>query len=61
MKTDLYTKVVLTVIAACLFLIVCQKSPLIREAQAEGQMHVWIDVSNAYALQFAGPLAVKGQ
>ena len=61
MKTDLYTKVVLTVIAVCLFLIVIQKSPLISQAQAQGQTHVWIDGSNGFALQFAGPIAVKSQ
>jgi hypothetical protein len=63
MKIDLYTKAVLTVIAACLFLLVIQKSPLISEARAQGQgqTHVWIDGSNSYALQFAGPIATKQQ
>ena len=61
MKPDLYTKVVLTVIAACLLLIVCGKSPLISTAQAQGQMHVWIDGANGFALQYAGPIAVKSQ
>ncbi len=59
MKTDLYTKVVLTVIAVCLFLIVIEKSPLISEAQAQGQTHVWIDGSAAYSLSYAGPIEVK--
>ena len=61
MKTDLYSKVVLTVIAVCLLRIAAEKSPLISEAQAAatGQMHVWIDGSNAYALTYAGPIAVK--
>jgi hypothetical protein len=60
MKTDLYTKVVLTVIALCLLLSVVQKSTVISEAQAQsGPVHVWIDGSQSFALQFAGPLAVK--
>jgi hypothetical protein len=61
MKTDLYTKVVLTIIAVCVCLIVIQKSPLIGDAQAQQQqqVHVWIDGSNSYSLQYAGPIAVK--
>jgi hypothetical protein len=59
MKTDLYTKAVLTVIAVCLFLIAIQKSSLIGEARAQGQTHVWIDGANSYALQHAGPIATK--
>lgn len=61
MKIDLYTKVVLTVIAGCLLLIAVKRSPLIREAQAQQEMHVWIDGSNAYSLQYAGPIAIKSQ
>jgi hypothetical protein len=59
MKIDLYTKAVLTVIAVCLFLLVIQKSPLIGEARAQGVAHVWLDGSNSFALQFAGPIATK--
>jgi hypothetical protein len=59
MKTDLYTKAMLTVIAVCLCLLVVQRTPLISEAHAQSQVHVWLDGSNAYSLQFAGPLAVK--
>lgn len=63
MKTDLYTKAVLTVIAVSLLLIAVQKTPLMREAhaQGQGQVHVWIDGSNAYSLNYAGPIAVKAQ
>jgi len=61
MKTDLYTKAVLTIIAVCLFLIVIQKSPLIgdAEAQQQQQVHVWIDGANSFSLQWAGPIAIK--
>jgi hypothetical protein len=59
MKTDLYTKVALTVIALCLLLNLATKSTLISEAQAQQQMHVWIDGSNSYSLQYAGPISVK--
>jgi len=60
MKTDLYTKAVLTMIAVCLPLNLVTRSTLISEVQAQQQqMHVWIDGSNSYSLQFAGPIAVK--
>jgi hypothetical protein len=59
MKTDMYTKVILTVIAVCLALIAFQKSSLIPEAHAQQQVHVYIDGASSYALQFAGPLQVR--
>jgi hypothetical protein len=59
MKIDLYTKAVLTVIAVCLFLLVIQKSPLISDAQAQGPTHVWLDGSNGYSLQYAGPITTR--
>jgi hypothetical protein len=61
MKADIYTKVVLTVIALCLLRIAAYNSPLISKAEAQGtgQVHVWIDGSNGYALEYAGPIAVK--
>jgi hypothetical protein len=61
MRPDLYTRVVLTIIAVCLLLSVIQRSPVMSDAMAQQQqrVHVWIDGSNSFALQFAGPLQVK--
>ena len=47
MKTDLYTKVVLTIIAACLLGLVFRDTPIVTTAQAEtateAPIHVIID------------------
>lgn len=59
---DRYTKSVLTVIAVCLLLLVAEN--MLRPAHAQlnsGPQHVIVDSVAAYALQFAGPLAVHSQ
>ena len=44
MKTDLYTKIVLTVIAACLLGLVFRDAPVVTNAFAQAnQTHVFID------------------
>jgi hypothetical protein len=58
MKTDFYTKAILTIIAICLLSIVLRENALIGAAHAQSQAHVVVDSASAYALQFAGPLHV---
>ncbi|KAA3504591.1 hypothetical protein DXM27_05095 [Rhizobium rhizogenes] len=56
---DRYTKLVLTVIAGSLVMLVIQGAqPEPANAQT-GQVHVVVDRVAPFALQFAGPLAVK--
>ncbi len=60
--TDRYTKCVLTVIAVALTIIAGQETLKPASAIAQsGPVHVFIDGANAFAFQFAGPLAVKAQ
>jgi hypothetical protein len=50
---DLYTKAVLTVIAACLVCIVLRDSPLVKQAFAQsGPVHVIVDSVSQFAFQF---------
>src|SRR5258705_5053068 len=59
MKTDLYTKVVLTVIAACLLGLLLRDAPTVTTAHAQGaaQVHVIIDgVADRVWLPVANPI-----
>ena len=58
MIIDLYTKVVLTVIAVCLAINVMRDAPMVKQAFAQNPVHVIIDSVASYALQYAGPLHV---
>jgi hypothetical protein len=59
---DRYTKAILTIIAACLAIIAFADLRPISKADAQsGQVHVFIDGAANFALQFAGPLQVRGQ
>lgn len=59
---DRYTKVVLTVIAACLGIIAfADLRPITKAGAQSGQVHVFVDGVASYAFQFAGPLQVKAQ
>lgn len=58
--TDAYTKVVLTVIAACLAVIAFREIQPIKKAEAQsGQVHVVVDSVATFAFKFAGPLQVR--
>ena len=60
MRSDHYTKTVLTVIAGCLLVIAFRGAPPIGPAQAQsGPVHVVVDSVASYALQYAGPLQVR--
>jgi hypothetical protein len=57
--TDRYTKAVLTVIAACLTIIVV-RGQLLPEAQAQGPIHVIVDSVDQFAFQFTTvPVKIK--
>ncbi|MDE1892569.1 MAG: hypothetical protein KGI13_08765 [Betaproteobacteria bacterium] len=58
MKSDIYTKFILTIIATCLVVIVIRDVPLIKTAQAYGDQSVRIESVSSYAFQYAGPLHV---
>lgn len=58
MPTDRYTKVVLTVIAACLLWNIV--APVGVSAQSS-PVHVIVDSVDAFAFQFAGPLRVHNE
>ena len=57
MKIDLYTKVVLTIIALCLLTLAAKDFVL--PSYAQHTMDVNIVGADVSALQFAGPLEVK--
>ena len=59
MKTDIYTKAMLTVIALCLVVLTLRETPLISTANAQGYRDgVRITGVDSYAFQYAGPLHV---
>jgi hypothetical protein len=56
---DRYTKIVLTVIAACLSINLVREVPIVRSAFAQGgTVHVIVDSVSSYAFAYAGPLHV---
>lgn len=60
MRVDVYTKIVLTVIAACLVTSVVRNNTIVDHAFAQsGPVHVIVDSVGSYALQYAGPMRVK--
>jgi hypothetical protein len=59
--SDRYTKTVLTVIAICLVVIAFQGRATDHAYAQTGPVHVIVDSVASFALQFAGPLAVKVQ
>ena len=58
MIIDLYTKVILTVIAVCLAISVMRDAPIVKQAFAQSPVHVIVDSVASYALQYAGPMHV---
>ena len=57
---DRYTKTVLTLIAGALLVLAGQG--FLRPATAQsGPVHVVVDLVASFALQFAGPLEVRGR
>lgn len=57
MTVDIYTKIVLTVIGACLIINVVRNTPFMERALAQsGTVHVVVDGSSSYSLQYAGPM-----
>ncbi len=65
MKSDLYTKIVLTVIAIVLTGILIKDSGIISAARAakpnDGVVHVYIDGASSTAFYLAEPIEVKVQ
>jgi len=66
MKKDLYLKIILTIIAICLVWI-CIRDVTIgpnkayaRDVGSSNTMDVNIESSDAFALEYAGPMEVKG-
>lgn len=59
MTPDSYTKAVLTVIAVALSVIAFRGYVSPAKAQNDGPVHVIVDSVASYALQYAGPLAVR--
>lgn len=58
---DRYTKVVLTVIAACLLTLVFRGTPIGPASAQSGPVHVIVDSVSSFAFQYAGPLTVRVQ
>jgi hypothetical protein len=58
---DRYTKLVLTVIAGCLLILVVREGSFTKPASAQqgGPVHVIVDQVASFAFQYAGPLQVK--
>jgi hypothetical protein len=54
---DHYTRAVLTVIAACLVILVVREFSPVREARSQSN-RVHIDSVSSFAFQYAGPLHV---
>jgi len=51
--TDRYTKVLLTVIASCLVIMVVRETPFVNKALAQsGPLHVIVDQVGMYAFQY---------
>ena len=59
MTFDRYTKILLTIIAACQVILVLRETQIITRAEAQSPMHVIVDHVAAYAFAYAGPLQVK--
>jgi hypothetical protein len=58
MPTDTYTKVVLTVIAACLVVLVVRGTPLVGTAHAEGDKVLAVDVVKVNGFPLTGNHAI---
>lgn len=59
--SDLYSKIVLTIIAASLGVIAFRGQPTTEAHAQSGPLHVIVDSVSSYAFQYAGPMAVHVQ